>query len=201
MVNRFRSFPESVVYAGLKPGGPGPKAKRVPWLSERAEKLISGPAPSDPLYLSNRTIGQRIRLVLVIAVPLAVIATGLFLAVSFFKPASRPARELTPAEINAATLPNLSKDLKVNSNTDIEVLDVRCLHDHGDRIAGNVRNRTASTIPHAEVVFSLTDEFGSVLGAVPVEFTNLGPKAAANFEAPIRYSTAITALVREIHTR
>ena len=70
---------ESVVFAGMKPGTPGgQQSERRRWLGplrRPVERWLSGgPAPSDPLYLSNRTPRQRLMAGLKIAVPLVVVA-------------------------------------------------------------------------------------------------------------------------------
>ena len=166
MAGRLRRIVESVVYAGMKPGarsGPGKPPGWMGRLNERVQRFINGgPAPSDPLYLSNRSPWQRFRRALVFAVPIGIVAAGVVLSLSnVFKPKQAPVKELTPAEIAARTLPNLAKNISMESNRDIEVVEVHVDRTAGTKLAGTVRNRTDRAIHEAEIVFWLTQKNGS----------------------------------------
>ena len=79
MLKRFRQFIDSIVFAGLKPDAPREQAKRTRWLGPLrglAGAFLLRPAPSDPLYLSNRTFDQKVKLGLAIAVPCLIVAGG-----------------------------------------------------------------------------------------------------------------------------
>jgi hypothetical protein len=68
MLNRLKNFAESMVYAGMKP------AERS---AERtaADKpgffawILNGPAVSDPFYLTNQTLGQKAKRIVLLVRP------------------------------------------------------------------------------------------------------------------------------------
>ncbi len=175
-MKRLRQIFESIVYAGLK--------------------------PRDPFYLSNRTTGQRIRLAGLIAVPCLVVLGGVSLAaLGYFNKSSQlppPAKPLSNAEIAAQMLPGLNKDIHVETNQDVQVVDVAVGH---GRISGSVKNTTAHSIEDAEVIFDLADARGSGVGAVSCKFKRLPPGASTSFQNPVAQTDAVYAIVREVHSQ
>jgi hypothetical protein len=107
MLKRVRQFIESVVFAGLKPDAhlqPAVKGRR--WLgplSGLVDRVLSRPAPSDPLYLSNRTFEQKVKLWAAIAVPCLILAGVILLLLSRIFPANGPgpAPEMSAAAMAA----------------------------------------------------------------------------------------------------
>lgn len=180
-MNRLRKFFESIVYAGMTPGGA---------------------APSDPFYLTNRSMGQRIRLAAVIAVPCLLVATAIGLAaLGYFDdstPKAPPAPTLTPEQVATKMLPNLDRDLKIDTNKEIEVPDVHVEKGAVTKLAGTIRNNTDRVMENVEVVFDLTDASGSRLGAVSAKVAKVPPKGTADFLFPVEQHEAAFALVREI---
>ena len=75
------------------------------------DRVLSRPAPSDPLYLSNRTFDQKVKLGLAIAVPCLIVVGGIALGLSHFFQANGPgpAAEPSAAELAAKLLPNVDK--------------------------------------------------------------------------------------------
>jgi len=190
----------------MKPEARGTPGKDPGWfgrVNARVQRFINGgPAPTDPLYLSNRSPWQRSRLALVIAVPLLIVASCVVLSLTFLtKPVETPVKELTPAEIAARTLPNLAKNISMESNKDIEVLEVHVDRAARTTVSGTVRNHTDRSIREAEIVFWLTQKNGSQVGAVTTTLRDLAPRATAKFAFPIQQDNAHFALVREIHTQ
>ncbi|MBZ5726222.1 MAG: FxLYD domain-containing protein [Acidobacteriia bacterium] len=190
----------------MKPAGRGAQPKRMRWLGPLrgpVERFINGgPAPTDPLYLTNRTLGQRVRFMVVIAVPCLILAGGVILSTSnMFKPKIAPAKPLTAAEVAAKILPNLAKNISIESNKDIQVVEVHVDHTAGTRLAGTITNNTGRSIRLAEVVFVLTEASGSQLGAVTAKLENLAPYSTSKFAIPIQQASAAYALVREINTQ
>ena len=60
-MKQIREFLESIAFAGLKPGGQTAPKRQLPWLGPLRDRLLSGgPAPTDPLYLTNRTLGRKL---------------------------------------------------------------------------------------------------------------------------------------------
>ena len=201
MTNRFQNFVESIVYAGMKPGAKpaqgAPAAK--PGLFAR---WFSGPAPSDPLYLTNQTFGQKARRLLLILAPLVVVVVGVIVAIGILSPKTTKApKELTPAEVAAKVLPGFSTDIKLDSNKDLEVMEVHFEHNGDTQIVGNLKNVTDHKIAEAIVVFDLADTSLSRLGGVTVTETDLAPGAVRAFKRSIEQATAAYGMVREVQTR
>jgi len=71
--------------------------------------IFGGAAPTDPLYLTNRTWGQKIKTWSVIAVPVVILIGGVGFTLSSIMqpPEGKPVRYLSPAEISAKILPIL----------------------------------------------------------------------------------------------
>jgi hypothetical protein len=210
MIKRIKQFFESVAYAGLKPSGGKPlgaaEAKRSGWLApiqERIERYLNKGGSSDPLYLSNRTFMQKAGVWLIIGVPSVVLLGGLGLVLSGYfnqdAPVAPPPVGLSNAEIAQKMLPDLNKDLHINSQHDLEVQDVHITRTGSIKLAGLALNNTDHAIKKVELVFELTDRNGSRQGAVSTELTNLAARSTVAFQFAIEQQTAAFALVREIH--
>jgi hypothetical protein len=206
MLKRFRRFIDSIVFAGLKPDAPREQATHMRWLGPLRgllERVLLRPAPSDPLYLSNRTFEQKAKLGLVIAVPCLVVVGVTALGLSHFFHANErgPAPEPSGAELAAKLLPNVDKIVDIHVNKDVQVLDAHVEREGGAKVAGTVKNNTDRLIHTAEIILNLTDQTGSVLGAVSAHVDNLEPNATVKFQVPIEQPDAAFALVREVQTR
>jgi hypothetical protein len=206
MLKRLRGFIDSVVFAGLKPDAPRGQAKRLRWLGPLRgllERVLLRPAPSDPLYLSNRTFDQKVKHGLAIAVPCLIVVGVMALGLSHFFHANEhgPAAEPSSAELAAKLLPNLDKVAKIEANRDVEVLEAHVEIEGGAKVTGTAKNNTDRLIPTTEIILNLTDQNSSLLGAVSVHVDNLAPHATAAFQVPIEETNAAFALVREIQTR
>jgi hypothetical protein len=203
MANRFRKFLQSIVYVGMTPDAQqteGTATRRLRLLAP-LERFLSAPSASDPLYLSNRTFGQKLSRALLIALPVAVAGGVAIVAIQFYASKTvKPAKELTPAEIAAKVLPNFNRKFELDTNKDLEVLEVHFEHAASSLLVGNLQNKTSHTIQEAVVVFDLTNARGSQLGGVTVTETNLAPGAVREFKQPIEQSTAAYALVRDVQT-
>jgi hypothetical protein len=199
---------EAIVFAGLKPSGQKPEAAPAPAdtamgrLRQRIDKWLSGgPAPSDPLYLTNRTTAQKIKSWSVVAVPLVILVGGVALSLSnvLDPPDVKPQKELSGAEVAAKLLPNL-KDIKIELNHDIDVAEVTVDRNGGVHIVGSVKNKTAKPIASADLGCDLTDAGGTQLGAVTVHIENIPANGVKSFELPLKQQNASFVLVREIVT-
>jgi hypothetical protein len=175
-VKRLRQIFESIVYAGL--------------------------TPRDPFYLSNRTTAQRIRSASLIGIPCLAVLGGVALAaMGYFNSSSQlppPAKPLSNAEIAARMLPNLNQDIRIETNQDLQVLDV--VVGRG-RISGSVKNASTHVIGSAEVIFDLADARGSRVGAVSCKLARLAPGSSTPFLNPIAQADAAYAIVREVHSQ
>jgi hypothetical protein len=165
-------------------------------------RFLSGPAPSDPLYLTNQTPGQKARRLLLMLSPVLVVIAGGLLAITLLSPKTdKGPKQLTSAEIRAKVLPDFNKEIKLESNQDLEVTEVHFEHTGTSMIVGNLRNKTNHQIVQAVIVFELGDASRSGLGGVTVTETNLAPGSVRTFKKPIEQSNAMFALVREVETR
>lgn len=204
MASRFRNFLESILYAGMKPGKPEAESKRMRLLGPLrgpVERLLSGGGQQDPLYLSNRTLGQKFLGWTKVGVPLFVLVAAVVIAFRMYKREDKPPETLSPAEIAAKMLPDLNKPIHVDSNTDIAVLEVSIDHTAGDKLVGKLRNTTDHEIQAGEVDFTLTAVNGSQVGSVDVKVSKLAAGETVSFAQPIAEKAAVFALVREVHTR
>jgi hypothetical protein len=204
MASRFRNFLESTVYAGMKPGKPKTESRRMRLLGPLrvpVERWLSGGARQDPLYLSNRTFGQKLVGWVKVGVPLLVVVAAVIFAFLMHRREDKPAEVLSPAEIAAKMLPELNKPIHVDSNTDIEVLEMYVDHAAGDKLLGKLRNTTSHTIQAGEVDFVLIGDSGTQVGAVRVQVNKLAAGETVPFAQPIAEKAASSAQVREVHTK
>jgi hypothetical protein len=204
MASRFRKHLESIVYAGMKPGRPRAESKPMPLLGPLrgpAKRWLSGGGRQDPLYLSNRTFSQKLVGWAKVGVPLLVVMVAVVFAFRMHRRSDKPAEILSPAEIAAKMLPDLNKPIHLDSNTDIEILEVYVEHDGGDKLLGKLRNNTSHEIQAGEVDFTLTGAGGSQVGAVSVKVNKLAAGATVPFTQPIAEKNAAAALVRDVRTQ
>jgi hypothetical protein len=172
---------------GPKPGG-------------RLRRLIDGPTISDPLYLTNRSLTQRVRLAALIALPVLVV--GGLVAYALSNRATKnapPPAEVTAAEI-AKAMPDLNKEIHVAVNNDIEVIEVSVKRGGDPQVIGTIKNNGERRYPYAKVSFDLVDAGNSQVGAVAHVFDNVGPHSSIPFHFSIQQKDADKALVRDIRT-
>lgn len=179
-------------------------------VAKKLESLVAGNASSDPLYLTNRTIGQKLRLGLLIGAPVLASAALIYLALDkrFDRPLSaeqQVAAKAAPAkaagEITAKVLPNVEKDFTPEYSRDIEVLEASVSRGADRTLSGKLRNNTDHIVRVADVVFDVTDEDGSQLGGVAVRVENIAARSVAPFKVTVEQRGARSALVRELHSR
>jgi hypothetical protein len=198
-MKKLRDLWESTVYAGMKPGAaPGPPriARLFGPLRGPVERFLAGGvAPTDPLYLSNRTVTQRFRFALVVAVPLILVAAVVLAGIRFIGPHDQEQKQLTPKELAAKMLPDFSKTVKIQPHNDIEVLDAHM--EDGGILLGAVKNTTDHDIENVKVIIDLITRNGARMGAVAAVVPLVGAKSTSPFrvdtERPASY-----ALVREV---
>ena len=203
-MGKLRERFESLVYAGMKPHVPDsePVKPKSAW-RQRLEQWIDRPANADPLYLSNRTIGQRIRTAAVTVGPVLLLVGVLFLAWSnVFRSKEAPKlKELTPAERAARLLPNFNDKIQLPANRELDVLDVHVENGPPAHVVGRVKNNTDHVIASARMVFDLTDGRWSRLGAVSTEVDELPPQTTTPFRFEVAQDTAQHVIVREFQVR
>jgi len=204
-MKRIREFLEAIAYTGLKPsGGPAAAPKKGPrWLvslQDRGERMLSGgPAPNDPLYLTNRTTAQKVKAWSLIGVPCLILAAGIGATLYVLEPHSPEAvKQPTAAEISAKILPNVGKDFKLAPAADLQVIEIIVSN---SRVTGIVQNTGKRTIAGAELIMDLTNATGSQVGAVSAIIGQIPAAGRRDFNISVKQRDATYALVREIIQR
>ena len=197
MASSLRKLWESVVYAGLKPVTPGKPPERGK-LRKFWDRLLLGTAPADPLYLSNRTWKQKVRVGAIIGSPLVVVLGVVIYALTSPPPVTdKPPSELTPEEIAART-PIIPKDFTVSQNTDLQIVEVTVdKSTDPNTVTGTLKNNTGTYYSSAALSFDLTDEEGSAVGGVSTTVLKVEPHSSMAFRFPIPHRNAAFVLVRE----
>jgi hypothetical protein len=203
-MKRLREFFESIAFAGLKPAGQKTEARKLKWLGPLAgpvERMLNGPTPTDPLYLTNRTMAQKAKSWVVIGIPCLILAAGVGVLLSnvLNPPEAKPLVEPSAKEVGEKILPNIDKNLKLEANNDVEVVEVKIEHTGGSRVVGVVRNTTSHEIAEARMVLDLTDTSGSQVGGVEVRVQSIPASKTKLFSMPILQHTAAFVLVREVN--
>ncbi len=208
MANPLKKFVESVLFAGLKPRTPG-QASAAPEtrgplrrLWAQLDRWAAGVAPDDPLYLSNRTWKQKLRLGLILGIPGLLVLGGLALVFGkvLMPPPPAAQKELTNAEIMAKVLPNLEKTINIERYTDAEMVEIGV-----DRAAvppklrGKIQNNTDHKLS-VEFTVDLSEYDGTRVGAASERVMNIPARDSALFDFSLRPTTAAVALVRQIRT-
>ncbi|SPE41336.1 conserved hypothetical protein [Candidatus Sulfopaludibacter sp. SbA3] len=205
-MKRLRRIFESIVYVGMKPGANSASQRvRFRWLGPLRGPIVrflNGRNPSDPLYLTNRTTGQKVRLAIFVMLPFAVVLAGVILAASGYfdddVDLPPPTTPISNAEIAAENMPDLDKDMHLDTNKELQVLNVVV---SAGNLSGTVKNTSNRLIANAEVIFDLADEHGSRAGAVNCRITRIEPQAKAPFTAVLPLKNAVYAVVREVRTQ
>ena len=183
--SRRARYNHSGAYMGSKPNLPKEWINRI---------LAAGPRPADPLYVSNRTVGQKILLAGLIVLPCLPVAAMIFLLGN--KPRTQGQ---TPAPVAISQPAAAAEPVKL-PDSDLEVVEVHVEHGATSALKGTIRNQTDHAIRNAEVVFDLADDSGSQVGAVSHRFAALPAGSQTEFQFPVAQRDAAHALVREIHT-
>ncbi len=169
-------------------------------LRDRFERFLSGRAPSDPLYLSNRTWKQKLVLASLIAVPLLVLTALVAIGstdVFRLNKADPYYHAIAQAPPNAAA-PQPAPDPRLG-RAGLEVVNIRILKDVVPPVVtGMVRNNTNRDVPSAEVTYYLADERGSLIGSESTSVRKIGPHASVAFRVPLKMKKAEYALVRDV---
>jgi hypothetical protein len=186
----------------MPPGkDPLPELSRLDRLRQRFERFLSGRAPSDPLYLTNRTRAQKLKVAALIAVLVLILgalvmvgATDMF-HFSKVDPYEHPLAEAQPARDTKPT-----PDPKL-TRTDLEVINIHIARDENPPVVtGILRNNTSQKVDSVEVSFYLADGRGSLMGTETTQVPGVGPHNSVTFRAPLKIASAEYVLVREVHS-
>ena len=167
-------------------------------LRARLDKFLSGGARDDPFYLSNRTIGQKMKSWLLIAIPCLVVIGLVVFALSRRSAAKDVRTDLTPAQLAAKMLPDYSKTVHLEASDGVNVDEVQVQHSDPPKLIGVARNNTGHVVNSADVLCELVNRRGSRLGAATGHVGQIPPHMTARFEIVIAQDTATSAIVREI---
>jgi hypothetical protein len=202
-MNPIRSLIEKVLFAGLKPGGKlvaekrsGPLAGIRDWI----DRFVNGGRPKDPLYLSNRSWGERLRLGIVVAVPCLLVGgvMSLFIA-GVFRPKPAPPKELTAAELMAKILPNMDESIDFKLSKDASVESVSVSREGPRRVFGAVRN-TTDRVVSVEMELRFTDQYVSNIGSQVFVVDKVPANGTTNFSFPLNIENAVYAVVHRVQT-
>lgn len=199
-MGRLRRFLESVAYAGMKPGKAPRQRGGLRWLGPLAGPLtryLDSPAPSDPLYISNRTPAQRLRLAAMVAAPFLVVGAVGWAVIRLSTKSATVADGAATAPA-AKIAPALEKDLAIPANNDVEIPEVHVEGGPVTKVKGTVRNKGDRPLVDVQLFFDLTDVAGSRLGAVSTTIRRMEPRSSMPFEFEAPQKNAAFALVREI---
>jgi hypothetical protein len=181
--------------------------KRFDPLRARIEIFISGQAPSDPLYLTNRTWQQKVKIASLITAPVLLLIALVTVAATnrlrFDKvdPYEHPPTEAPPpAEAPAQAAPPNRLPDPISASTDLEVVNIRIARDaHPPVVTGMVRNKTNRKVDSAEVSYYLADTAGSLVGTDTTSVANLQPHGSVTFRMALKIANAQYVLVRDVH--
>jgi len=179
---------------------PAGKSLLDPW-RKRFEIFLSGQAPSDPLYLTNRTWQQKLKIASLIVVAavllIALVAIG---ATDPFRFRKMDTYDHPVAENPSPAAPQKQLPDPILASEGLEAVDVRIERDaHPPVVTGMVRNNSDRRVDAAEVRYYLANAKGSVVGAGTSGVRNLAPHGRAGFRAPLTIATAEYVIVRDVH--
>jgi hypothetical protein len=157
------------------------------------ERLLAGRAPTDPLCASNRTFRQKAAMAFWLLLPAAAVAAAFLYAAN----QRHAVNEETPAVREEPASPPVKIDVPP-SNAVLDLESARVVRSSPPRLEGAARNKTGRRIGRAELVFQMTDEEGSNLGAVRVELKDIPPQGRAEFSVPLEDARAAEAVLREV---
>jgi hypothetical protein len=173
------------------------KIFRPLWL--RLDKALSGRAHDDPLFLSNRTIAQKMKSWLAIGVPcLVVIAVVTFALTRRGGAKDNRVTDLTPAQVAARMLPDYTKTVNLAVDRAVTIDEVQVEHSVPAKLIGVARNNSDHLVPSADLLCELETRRGARLGGVTAHVGEIPPHATRKFEVEIVQDTASIAIVREI---
>jgi hypothetical protein len=178
---------------------------RLDVAAKQIERFLSGGALADPLYISNRTIGQRIRMALLVGIPAIALGALVVWGMSTYFDSRNSSgaasnTDATPA-LTAKLLPHIEKNFTTDYSRDVNIVEAAISTGNERILFGKIRNNTHRVVQVAEAVFELTNDDGSELGGVVVTVRNIAPKATVPFKLTLSQRDARSVMVRELHSR
>lgn len=175
--------------------------KRYEILRARVEVLISGRAPDDPLYLTNRSWQQKVKLAALIAAPVVLVFLLVMMAATdVFRFHKADPYEHPIADAPAPAVPQKRLPDPVLSSADLEVVNIKISRDaHPPVVTGIVRNNTGEKVDSAEVSYYLADTEGSLVGTDSTDVANVQAHGSVAFRMPLKVAKAEYVIVRDVH--
>lgn len=181
-------------------------ARRLEPLRQRVETLISGHAPSDPLYLTNRTWQQKLKTAALIVVPILLVFVLVTAAANYrlrsdnVDPNAIPVAEAPPPAATPSPANQKTSLDAVTSSAELDVVNLHILKDtHPPVVTGTVRNKTGRKIESAEVSYYFADHAGSLVGTEKAVVANVQPHGSVAFRMPLKTAGADYVFVRDVH--
>jgi hypothetical protein len=186
----------------MQDNSPGRGLRWLGPLAGPVDRFLSGGKSSDPLYLSNQTLWQKSRRVILMMFPLAAVTVVIALSsFNLIKKKSAPANEIAASEVAALSLPDFSK-ATTTANPDVSVLAAEVTSSStGPVLSGSIRNNTDRRFAVVEVDVDTTDNRGSQLGMEKVVLESLGPQSTLPFRLELRSRDAAFVVVKKVRTR
>lgn len=185
--------------AGKSP--PDPSRKRFGRIRGRIEIFLSGRAHPDPLYLTNRTSRQKLKVAALIVAPaLLLIALVTIAATNPFRfhkvdGFEQPVAETPPPAVPQKPLPD-----PILAAEGLEVVNIRIARDaRPPVVTGTVRNNSDHQVASAQVSYYLANTQGSLVGTDTTSVANLEPHGSVSFRMPLKIAEAEYVMVRNVH--
>jgi len=175
--------------------------KRFDPLRARIEIFISGPPPDDPLYLTNRTWQQKLKIASLVAAPVVLLMAMVTIgATDLFRLHKVDPYEHPPTEAPAPVVPQKRLPDPVLAPAELEVVNIRIARDsHATVVTGIVRNNGNQKVDSAEVSYYLADTEGSLVGTDTTDVANVEPHGSVAFRMPLKIAKAEYVIVRDVH--
>ena len=167
------------------------------------DNFLSGPTPSDPLYLSNRTWQQKLRLGALIGAPVLVVLLVMVISATdlLHWRRSNP-YEHAAAEQNSETPAGRTQPappVRDPAAQALEVSNLRIVRGvEPPVVTGEFRNNTGRSVHSAEITYLLADNNGSVLATESTQVQEVGPHRMVTFRAPLKLSQADYVVMRDV---
>lgn len=168
-------------------------------LRVRFDRFISGRAPSDPLYLTNRTWQQKLKIAGLAAIPVVIlVALVLIGATDVFRVQKADPYEHPLAETQPSTPREPLPEPKIAA-ADLEVVNIHITKDaKAPAITGTVRNNTNAKVDSAQISYYLADHGGSLLGTDTADVRDVRAHGSVAFRIPLKMANAEYIIVRDV---
>jgi len=156
--------------------------------SARIEALLAGPAPSDPLYVSNQSLVDRLKPWLIVGAPCLALLLASGIAISHIQKVRQSDAIVSRAKIAAMVLPP-------SAPRPLNVFELRIDASGERKLIGAVRNVTDHVIVAGHLQIELDDAYGQPVGSAVQEVSQVPPGGIVHFQIPVPEPDASVAMV------